>query len=65
MRQRASDSRVDTVHYNQPLPGFRTRDAGSGFAATYMMTVPGLGLNVSLDTTSSAPHFYVISVNRP
>lgn len=64
-RERASDGRVDTVHYNQPLDGVRTRDAGTSFAAAFMMTVPGMGLNVSVDTFTTAPHFYVISVTRP
>jgi len=67
-RRRTSDARVDSVQYNQPLDGFRLRAAGSTFAQAQMMALPGMGLNVSIDTfadSSVNPHFFVISVNRP
>ncbi|MBS0343659.1 MAG: hypothetical protein JSS56_24400, partial [Proteobacteria bacterium] len=53
-RQRASDGRVDTVHYNDPMAGVRHRDAGIGpdnqpFAEVYQVTVPGAGLTVSIN----------------
>ena len=51
-RERASDGRIDTVHYNDPMDGVRHRDAGTGpdgkpFAEVFQFTVPGSGLNDS------------------
>jgi hypothetical protein len=71
-RVRASDSRNDTIHYNEPLPGVRHRDAGtnpggSPFAEVYQFTVPGSGLTVSLNaqpTSATRTYFYAPSVQR-
>lgn len=73
-RVRTSDSRVDTVHYNDPLPGVRHRDAGlnpdgvTPFAEVYQVSVPGTGLTVSINAVPSSPsrsHIYAPSVQRP
>lgn len=71
-RVRASDGRNDTVHYNDPLPGVRRREAGVGpdsqpFAELYQVTVPGAGLTVSINAQPSSPtrsHIYAPSVQR-
>ena len=71
-RERASDGRVDTVHYNDPMAGVRHRDAGTGpdgkgFAEVYQFTVPGSGLNVSINAqpaSSTQRHIYAPSVQR-
>jgi len=68
-RKRTSDGREDVVDYNNPIEGTRTREAstwnGVPFATAHMFTLTGLGVNVSIDAFTTAPHFYVISVNRP
>ncbi|MBS0451560.1 MAG: hypothetical protein JSS14_09620 [Proteobacteria bacterium] len=71
-RERASDKRKDTVHYNQPLPGLRLRDAGTNpdgtsFAAVYQFTMPGSGVNVSFNAQVTGPsrtYLYIPSVQR-
>ena len=71
-RVRASDSRYDTVHFNDPLPGVRRREAGVGpdsqpFAELYQFGVPGAGLTVSINAQPYGPtrsHIYAPSVSR-
>lgn len=71
-RTRASDSRIDTVHYNDPLPGVRRRAAGQNpdntpFAEVYQVGVPGAGLTVSINANPFGPsstHIYAPSVQR-
>lgn len=71
-RVRASDSRNDTVHFNDPLPGVRHRDAGtnpdgSSFAEVYQFTVPGSGLSVSFNaqpTSANRSYIYIPSLQR-
>ena len=71
-RERASDGRIDTVHYNDPMDGVRHRDAGTGpdgkpFAEVFQFTVPGSGLNVSINArpaSSTQRHIYAPSVQR-
>ncbi|MEJ8836310.1 hypothetical protein [Ramlibacter sp. AN1133] len=71
-RKRSSDGREDVVHYNDPLAGVRTRDAGSfnnqPFAAVHQIPLPGMGLTLSVNSVpASATSTYIvnISVNRP
>ncbi|HYP71617.1 MAG TPA: hypothetical protein VEP93_12075 [Variovorax sp.] len=72
-RERASDGRVDTTHYNDPLPGVRHRDGGMNpdgvtpFAEVYQVSVPGVGLTVSINAKPAGPsqrHVYSASVQR-
>lgn len=69
-RERASDGRVDTVNYDKPLPGIRTRNAGvwNGvpFAPVYQIPLPGLGMTVSVNQNEhpSGTYIYNLSVSR-
>jgi hypothetical protein len=71
-RKRDSDGREDTVHYNSPLTGLRTRDAGVwdgvGYAKVYQVPLQGLGVTVSVNAfpaDSSSAFIHHISVVRP
>jgi hypothetical protein len=70
-RLRASDSRVDTLHYNQPLYGLRYRDTGAcsvngvpkNCDGSLMLTLPGTGVTVY---AGLAPATYLgVSINQP
>jgi len=72
-RERASDGRIDTVHYNDPMAGVRHRDAGTNpdgtpFAEVLQVTVPGAGLTVSINaqpaSAGSQRYIYAPSVQR-
>jgi hypothetical protein len=69
-RQRASDGRIDTVSFNQPLPGVRVREAGSfnGVPFGEAIQVPlGIGLTLSVNSVPypTGVYFHNISVERP
>lgn len=70
-RKRASDGREDLVRYNTPIDGVRARDAGSWnsvpFASVLQMTVPGIGITVSVNNTPypTGAYIYNLSVARP
>jgi hypothetical protein len=71
-RKRESDGREDTVHYNSPVAGMRTRDAGVwnsvGFGKAYQVPMQGLGVVLSVNAvpaSSGAAFFRHISVIRP
>lgn len=65
-RTRASDGRVDTVRYNQPVAGLRYRAAGTGFGAAYQLPIRGTGFTVVIPATLGNPgqQSYTVSMNR-
>lgn len=71
-RKRASDSREDTVRYDSPVAGMRTRDAGVWnsvpYAKVYQLPLQGMGVTISvnaLPVSSGATFIHNISVIRP
>jgi hypothetical protein len=71
-RKRISDGREDVVHFNQPLPGLRTRDAGTfngqNFASIIQVPVPGMGMTLSVNNGLVGPtraYIMNLSVTRP
>ena len=70
-RKNDATGRVETLHYNQPLAGVRTRDAGTSgttsFAALYQIPLTGMGVTLSINEVPypSATHLYDIAVVKP
>jgi hypothetical protein len=52
-RSNVDTGRVETIHYNQPLAGVRTRDAGASngtsFAQLVQIPLTGLGVTMSIN----------------
>jgi hypothetical protein len=72
LRKRASDGREDVVRFNAPLPGVRTREAGSfdgtSFRGMYGVQLPGTGLNVAWNKVPAGPTsplVFSLTVQRP
>lgn len=65
-RTRASDGRVDTVRYNQPVAGMRYRAAGTNFGAAFQLPIRGTGFAVVIPVTLGSPgqQGYTVSMNR-
>ncbi|TFZ02165.1 hypothetical protein EZ313_12855 [Ramlibacter henchirensis] len=63
-RTRASDSRVDTLSLNDPLPGVRTRIGPSTLAVQHQIQLGGLGVTVTFNGEGE-PHLYAASLGRP
>ena len=71
-RRRSSDDRPDTLHFNTPLAGVRTRDAGTwkgvGFAQVFQFPLQGTGITLSVNTSefdADTAFIHNISVLRP
>jgi hypothetical protein len=67
-RTRDSDGRLETVHYNQPLQGVRTRDAGTNFAKIIQVPLTGMGVVVSVNADpfgTNTSFIYNLSVVTP
>ena len=71
-RVRASDGRVDEMHYNQPRDGMRHRMAGTWngapFASIYQLPINGAGFSVAINSVPTGPsqaHIYGVSLTRP
>lgn len=62
-RTRASDGRVDTMRVNDPLAGYRYREAATGIRASHVIPMPGLGMGVFINAGGD-PHYHGISVTR-
>lgn len=71
VRKRESDGREDTVQYNKPVAGMRSRAAGTwngiGFSGVYQLPLPGTGMVVAVNNapSSSSTHLFNLSVVRP
>lgn len=62
-RIRASDSRVDTLAFDQPRTGMRSRAAAGTVPAMVMLPLPGAGMSVYTNA-SSAQNFFGLSIDQ-
>jgi hypothetical protein len=71
-RRRDSDGRIETLHYNQPITGVRTRDAGTfgtgAFAEIFQIPLTGMGVTLSVNAQPAqvgVGYLYDIAVVKP
>lgn len=66
-RQRADLTAADTWHVNQPISGFRQRDANptANRSAAYGTALPGLGINVTTNVATATGRWIDYTVTRP
>jgi hypothetical protein len=70
-RVRTNDNRIDTLKYNDPRPGLRSRAAnsctinGAASSCSGLVSMPLPGTGISVYTAVAPANFFGISIRRP